>query len=233
MAPYRSRHAGGSRATAETSRSGSRSGIESQIPDESVSSSGGNSKRSSVWDRRRRRLEKQQQQQEDVDAGIDRGESSQSRHKGRSKQKEQEIEEELDPYDSDPGESYRDHCMKMNGFGTKSCLTMPGFIQKRIGRGEEETTVMTEPPSPMQSDMGDLFGPMPSSLPPSMMQVRYSLRSSITDGSEKQPSGPSMMDRRELRPNNVNLNVSHWSDTGGRPYMEDRYVVARLFLANQ
>jgi hypothetical protein len=194
--------------------------MESQIQDESVSSSGGNSKRSSVWDRRRRRLEKQQQ--EEAAAGIDRGEPSQSRNRGRNKQKEQEIEEELDPYDSDPGESYRDHCMKMNGFGTKSCLTMPGFIQKRIGNREEETTVMTEPPSPMQSDMGDLFGPMPSSLPPSMMQVRYSLRSSITDGSEKQPSGPSVMERRELRPNNVNLNVSHWSDTGGRPYMEDR-----------
>ena len=173
----------------------------------------------------------EKQQQEEADAGIDRGESSQSRYRGRSsKKKEQDLEEELDPYDSDPGESYRDHCMKMNGFGTKSCLTMPGFIQKRIGRGEEETTAMTEPPSPMQSDMGDLFGPMPSSLPPSMMQVRYSLRSSITDGSEKQPSGPSVMERRELRPNNVNLNVSHWSETGGRPYMEDRYVIARLSL---
>jgi hypothetical protein len=225
MAPHRSRYSGGSRATAETSRSE----IESQFQDESVSSSGGNSKRSSVWDRRRRRLEKQQQ--EEADAGIDRGDPSQSRHRGRGKQKEQEFdEEELDPYDSDPGESYRDHCMKMNGFGTKSCLTMPRFVQKRIGRGEEETTVMTAPPSPMQSDMGDLFGPVPSSLPPSMMQVRYSLRSSITDGSEKQPSGPSVMERRELRPNNVNLNVSHWSDTGGRPYMEDRYVIARISL---
>jgi hypothetical protein len=54
--------------------------------------------------------------------------------------------------------------------------------------------------------------------------VRYSLRSSITDGSEKQPMGPTVMERRELRPNNVQMNVSHWSDTGGRPYMEDRCV---------
>jgi hypothetical protein len=238
MAPHRSRgHTGGSRTADTSSRSSrttpmgsaetsSRSEIDSETPDESVTSS--NSKqRSSVWDRRRRRLDKKQSSPSG-DAGVDAGESSQSRNRGRSKQKEQELEEELDPYDSDPGESYRDHCMKVNGFGTKSC--MPNFIQKRISRGDEETTVMTTPPSPMQSEMGDLFGPVPASLPPSMMQVRYSLRSSITDGSEKQPSGPSVMERRELRPNNVKLNVSHWSDTGGRPYMEDRYVIAKLSL---
>ena len=33
-----------------------------------------------------------------------------------------------------------------------------------------------------------------------------------------------MMERRELRPNNIHINVSHWSDFGGRNYMEDRYV---------
>jgi hypothetical protein len=78
----------------------------------------------------------------------------------------------------------------------------------------------------MTSEMGDaptgVAGQTPSSLPNNLKRVRYSLRSSITDGSEKQPTGPSVMERRELRPNNVHLNVSHWSDEGGRPYMEDR-----------
>jgi hypothetical protein len=38
------------------------------------------------------------------------------------------------------------------------------------------------------------------------------------------------MERRELRPNNVRMNVSHWSDEGGRPYMEDRYVRYAFYL---
>jgi hypothetical protein len=206
--------------SAETS---SRSEIELQNPEESVSSSN----RSSVWDRRRRRIDRKQSSQSEGE-GTDKDAGGKSRSRRSNSKPKEQIEEDLDPYDSDPGESYRDHCMKMKGFSTKSCLPIPGFIQKRIARGEEETTVMTAPPSPMQSEMGDLFGPVPASLPPSMLQVRYSLRSSITDGSEKQPVGPSVMERRELRPNNVNLNVSHWSDTGGRPYMEDRYVTLSL-----
>jgi len=83
--------------------------------------------------------------------------------------------------------------------------------------------VLTAPPSPLQSEMGDL-GQAPASLPPSLTRVRYSLRSSITDGAEPQPLGPTVMERRDLRPNNVQMNVSHWSEEGGRPYMEDRYV---------
>jgi hypothetical protein len=131
-------------------------------------------------------------------------------------------DEELDPYDSDPGQSYRQHCMALSGLGTKTCLGVPTmFKNKRLLPGEGET-VLTAPPSPMASEMGDLFGTLPASLPPNAHRVRYSLRSSITDGSEKQPTGPSVMERRDLRPNGVHLNVSHWSDMGGRPYMEDR-----------
>ena len=195
-----------------------------QETEESVDES--NVKRSSVWDRRRRRLQKNKSSGTDVDKELGEMKSGRSSsRRGNNKAKQiVDDDEDHDPYDSDPGESYRDHCMKFKGIGSKSCLPVPGFIQKRLSRGEEGT-VMTAPPSPMQSEMGDLFGPMPSSLPPHMMQVRYSLRSSITGGSEKQPSGPSVMERRELRPNNVHLNVSHWSDLGGRPYMEDRYVL--------
>lgn len=171
--------------------------------------------RSMMWDRRRKRLEKKK----DVD-DKDLGELK--KNQNRSQSRHAIDDEDLDPYDSDPGESYREHCMKINGIGAKSCLPVPIFLKnKRLLAGEGET-VLTAPPSPLQSEMGDLFGQIPASLPPNMQRVRYSLRSSITDGSEKQPTGPTVMERRELRPNNIHLNVSHWSDTGGRPYMEDR-----------
>lgn len=208
------------------------------------------SRRSSMWDRRRRRLEKKSK----VDnASYDPKGGSSRRNNGRSgntnsttttnsrQQFDDDFDDidddaDLDPYDSDPGESYRQHCMKMNGIGTKTCLGVPLFLKSNnnnkknrsimggAGQGPESETVLTAPPSPMTSEMGDLFGQTPASLPANLQRVRYSLRSSITDGSEKQPVGPTVMDRRELRPNNVQINVSHWSDTGGRPYMEDRYV---------
>jgi hypothetical protein len=161
-----------------------------------------------MWDRRRRRLEKKRNSDKQL------GEAKRSG-------KIDYEDEDYDPYDSDPGESYRQHCMRLSGVSTKSCLSVPKFMIK------SNDTVLTAPPSPMHSEMGDLFGSVPASLPPNISRVRYSLRSSITDGSEKQPAGPSVMERRELRPNNVSLNVSHWSETGGRPYMEDRYVYSR------
>mmetsp|Transcript_29345 Transcript_29345/g.44421 ORF Transcript_29345/g.44421 Transcript_29345/m.44421 type:complete len:505 (+) Transcript_29345:174-1688(+) len=139
------------------------------------------------------------------------------------------FDDEMDPYDSDPGESYRAHCMKVQGLGTKSCLRMPPFLKS--GKKDEsfEThdigSSSTSPPSPIGSESEDLLNQTPNSLPDEMTRVRYSLRSSIGDGSTKQPTGPSIMDRRELRPNGVALNVSHWSDTGSRAYMEDRYAI--------
>lgn len=179
-------------------------------------------KRGAVWERRRRRLDKKNRlESEDKELG-EMKKSSPSSSRRRSQSRQDHDDEDLDPYDSDPGESYRQHCMKMNGIGSKSCLVMPNFLKKRSLPGGEGETVLTAPPSPMASEMGDLFGQIPASLPPNVQRVRYSLRSSVTDGSEKQPMGPSVMERRELRPNNVHLNVSHWSDTGGRPYMEDR-----------
>ena len=174
--------------------------------------------RPSAWERRRRRLQKKK-----VDASE------------RKKAPEAATTTTgIDPYESDPGESYREHCLKFKGVGTKSCLGIPKFLlagsnKTRSSSAEESSTVLTAPPSPLASDMGDLFGAVPASLPSNMTRVRYSLRSSITDGSEKQPVGPSVMERRDLRPNNVHLNVSHWSDEGGRPYMEDRYVIC-VFL---
>ena len=164
--------------------------------------------RSKIWERRRRRLANKK--------------NDENSDKNRRRQSASLPEEELDPYESDPGESYREHCMKFKGIGTRSCLTMPKFLRK--AETNDEPSVLTAPPSPLPSEMGDLFGQVPASLPSNLTRVRYSLRSSITDGSEKQPMGPSVMERRELRPNGVHLNVSHWSDEGGRAYMEDRYV---------
>jgi len=106
----------------------------------------------------------------------------------------------------------------------------------------DDKTSATSPPSPMVSEHDGVSSPLnrndplntsrdssqnqasrPASLPRDLARVRYSLRTSIGDGTVAQPGGSaSMMERRELRPNNVHINVSHWSDFGGRNYMEDR-----------
>ena len=193
MAPsFRRAYSGG--RTAPLNRS------ESETVESSVASS--NAKRS-MFERRRRRKDKKIEPK-------------------NTKKFEDPDDEDLDPYDSDPGESYREHVARTNGISNKSCISVPRFL--RNGKKVEDVTVMTAPPSPMTSEMGDIFGQIPASLPSNLTRVRYSLRSSITDGSENQPSGPSVMERRELRPNNIHINVSHWSMAGGRPYMEDRYV---------
>lgn len=205
---------------------------------------------SSMWEQRRRR--KDVRSVEDHSPSADLTSSKEPRKsRARSKQRKSdeidnnEDEDDIDPYDSDPGESYRQHCMKVGiGTGSRSCMGVPNFFQPRkssvlrnsrdrgydsnnrrgAGDDAEEDTVLTSPPSPLASDMGDPYGQLPPSLPRRAPMVRYSLRSAITDGAERQPMGPSVMERRDLRPNGVHLNISHWSDAGGRAYMEDRYV---------
>lgn len=184
-------------------------------------------------ERRRRRFRKQKVNNSDEQDGTTTPPSTKKKNK-RKEKKSSLPDEEYDPYDSDPGESYRQHCLRVDGMGTRSCLKIPTFLKSNNDKslsstatGESETE-MTSPPSPMASELGDVLGQTPASLPTDMTRVRYSLRSSITDGAEKQPSGPSVMERRELRPNNVHINVSHWSDSGARHYMEDRYVVEDL-----
>lgn len=145
----------------------------------------------------------------------------------QKEKKKQLVEEDADPYDSDPGESYRAHCMRIQGLNTKTCLAVPTFFRNKDLEGD---TVMTEPPSPFSSELEDVLNQTPRSLPSNHV-VRYSLRTSIGDGSAKQPTGASLMDRRELRPNNVQINVSHWSATGARPYMEDRYVLPAILCS--
>lgn len=187
-----------------------------------------------AWERRRRRFEKLKADEAGgmAPSNVSETASTDSSRKGSQglwrssgRSKKQDIDDDIDPYDSDPGESYREHCARAKpSLGTKSCLPVPQFFLKSqsINLREEESD-RTAPPSPMTSEMGDgLLGHTPASLPPNNRRVRYSLRSTITDGSEKQSSGPQVMERRDLRPNKIQLNVSHWSDEGGRPYMEDR-----------
>jgi hypothetical protein len=178
----------------------------------------------SVFDRRRRRMKATESKGLLKDGNdMDKDEKRRSRQRLKSKVSKPEFDDDdVDPYDSDPGQSYREHCMNMKGMSTRTCMPVPTFLRSPKIKAEESETVLTAPPSPMASEMGDIFGQVPASLPTTLSRVRYSLRSSITDGAEKQPSGPSVMDRRELRPNDVHINVSHWSDAGGRPYMEDR-----------
>ena len=183
-------------------------------------------RKGSMFERRRRRKNKVDADNRSNDSPDDAPQqlsnSAMSRERRRQMRRQKKAEDEVDPYDSDPGESYREHCKQARGFSTKSCLAVPKFLNKTGLR--EEQSVLTAPPSPLQSEMGDL-GQAPASLPSSLTRVRYSLRSSITDGAEPQPQGPTVMERRDLRPNNVLLNVSHWSGEGGRPYMEDRCVI--------
>mmetsp|Transcript_44630 Transcript_44630/g.108212 ORF Transcript_44630/g.108212 Transcript_44630/m.108212 type:complete len:578 (-) Transcript_44630:2624-4357(-) len=177
--------------------------------------------------------------------------------RSKSSKKDALPDDEYDPYDSDPGESYREHCDRIKGESSRSCLVMPRFLKQlnngQVGPNSSNndnmfdknaaggTTVATSPPSPLtpMSDIdggdlppGTLFGgvdagSLPASLPRDLARVRYSLRTSVGDGSQPQPqlTSASMMERRELRPNNVHINVSHWSDFGGRNYMEDRYAI--------
>lgn len=152
---------------------------------------------------------------------------SSEKAKQRKKKDKPLFEDEMDPYDSDPGQSYRAHCMQIQGLNTRSCLRMPALLKGSAKASleydaEDNTTESSSPPSPMGSESEDILNQTPASLPPDTSRVRYSLRSAIGDGAAKQPTGPSVMDRRDLRPNGVALNVSHWSDSGSRAYMEDR-----------
>lgn len=156
----------------------------------------------SAWEARRRRRNKQ------------------AVSSNTSRRKDDLPADEYDPYDSDPGESYREHCERIKGNRMRSCLTMPRFLlNSKISN--EVSTEATSPPSPLTSSDLDPEG-APASLPRDLARVRYSLRSAISDGSQAQDPNPSLMDRRDLRPNNIHINVSHWSEFGGRDYMEDR-----------
>jgi len=240
----------------------------------------------SAWDARKRRSSKTNQNahnfQSSSDHGNDhvsRGEDSSTNRSGSrrpslsstSRSTKKELpDDKHDPYDSDPGESYRDHCERIQGERTRSCLAMPRFLKdgkfmNKLNQGAtvgnsslkvevmnndehglaDDKTSATSPPSPMVSEHDGVSSPLnrndplntsrdssqnqasrPASLPRDLARVRYSLRTSIGDGTVAQPGGSaSMMERRELRPNNVHINVSHWSDFGGRNYMEDRYAI--------
>ena len=176
----------------------------------------------SAWEARRRRISRVK--------GTETGKTTSGKTNGRSK--DLPIDE-YDPYDSDPGESYREHCDRIKGERTRSCLAMPRFLQNKVSNAPD--TEATSPPSPLDGSSEEALsrGQAPTSLPSDLARVRYSLRTSISDGSQAQPSAAHLMERRDLRPNNVHINVSHWSDFGGRNYMEDRYVSGTVFLSNK
>ena len=223
-----------------------------------------NKERAAAWEARRRRKAAMQNGNKGSSAtsrDLQRQKSASTRNNNNNNKKKPLPGEEYDPYDSDPGESYREHCERIKGDRTRSCLVMPRFLKDMnnnnnssngdkdvISRGlfggksnaaVSPNTVATEPPSPLTSEMDDMSptanalfqhhypNGLPASLPRDLARVRYSLRTSIGDGSERQPAlaATHLMERRELRPNNIHINVSHWSDFGGRNYMEDRYVI--------
>ena len=286
----------------------------------------------SAWESRkqRRKVKKEDDsealQDNTTTTNSDRSSQRRTRKTSSSKKKKERNlpDEEYDPYDSDPGESYREHCERIQGNSTKSCLVLPKFLKERkllspggsqqVGNAaqssrrssiqvkvmnggveqhiphhpnysrqyDEMNSGTTAPPSPFQSELDDLSpqrhpqpqrssaprrrrstargpstpssaassyphqqgtglntsftsdpsGASPASLPHDLARVRYSLRTAIGDGTEIQPGGGSaaMMERRDLRPNQIHINVSHWSDFGGRNYMEDRYVTGQIYI---
>ena len=198
------------------------SGIQSST--RSDSDSDGEPTETRALARRRRRMAKKKTADENKLYEAEAAKGQQSRRRKKKDKNKERNEEEADPYESDPGESYRQHCMRVEGLNTRSCFRMPKLRMSRAGNTalNEAVSRTTSPPSPLNSEMEDLLCQVPPSLPPDMTRVRYSLRSSIGDGSSEQPTGPTIMERRQLRPNGVKLNVSHWSDCGSRPYMEDR-----------
>jgi hypothetical protein len=138
--------------------------------------------------------------------------------KKKNTSKRSPEEEAEDGNESDTGISYRQHCMSTKSLGTKSCMRKPSFMLKNAA--EKGGVQITPSPSSTESEFDEPIGEHPPELPGDVM--RYSFRTAIGDGSEKQVASASVMERRDLRPNNCHLDVGHWSDKGGRGYMEDR-----------
>ena len=105
--------------------------------------------RSDIWERRRRRILNIKKTAVAEQAVLPKTGSADSK-KGEKKIS-LDDDEQYDPYDSDPGESYRQHCMRINGLSTKSCLTLP----RLLGRGNRtigDESVITAPSSPFHSE---------------------------------------------------------------------------------
>ncbi len=167
-----------------------------------------------AWEARRRRKQNLNSSNNNNANNSNNRRDKNTKNNSNNRRKEDLPPDEYDPYDSDPGESYREHCERIKGDRLRSCLTMPRFlVQNKIS----DATEATSPPSPLED-----VARAPPSLPKDLARVRYSLRTSISDGGQAQVAAPNLMERRDLRPNNVHINVSHWSDFGGRNYMEDR-----------
>ena len=105
--------------------------------------------------------------------------------------------------------------------------TKPLFAERILQSDSFFDDNHNSPPSPDLAYVDELersfdTDVVPASLDAGAIGLKYSLRTSIGDGAKTQPNGPSVMERRELRPNGCHLNVSHWSEENMRRYMEDR-----------
>ena len=127
-----------------------------------------------------------------------------------------------DPYESDPGESYRDHCERMEAESfprTKSCLPIPKFLNNPKHKRKSKLEQMRKNSPLFEEEMDHADNLNPLSLPKDLQHLKYSEQSEIGDGSVPQDWEETS---RPLRPNRTHINVSHWSDFGKRGYMEDR-----------
>lgn len=134
-----------------------------------------------------------------------------------------------DPYESDPGESYRDHCERLEAESfpqtSRSCLTLPRFFTNHAKRKKAKPlptkNLFFEGGSDDDDDRNFYYPDNlnPQSLPKDLQFLKYSDQSEIGDGSQPQDWS---VETPSLRPNRTHLNMSHWSDFGKRDYMEDR-----------
>lgn len=184
----------------------------------------------SAWQaRRKRKLEKRRKEQEELQREQQRQQQQEQNYNSKPSpaspraskaSKSPDTPETVpddefnDPYESDPGESYRDHCERMEADAfpkSKSCLPIPKFLTnpKYKRKSKPEPIIEQEQDTALH----------PQSLPLELQQLKYSEQSEIGDGSQAQDWEARS---RSLRPNKTHINISHWSDFGKRDYMEDR-----------
>eukprot|EP00554_Chaetoceros_debilis_P011518 CAMPEP_0194105928 /NCGR_PEP_ID=MMETSP0150-20130528/6041_1 /TAXON_ID=122233 /ORGANISM="Chaetoceros debilis, Strain MM31A-1" /LENGTH=596 /DNA_ID=CAMNT_0038793933 /DNA_START=324 /DNA_END=2111 /DNA_ORIENTATION=- len=107
--------------------------------------------------------------------------------------------------------------------------------QKKFGREIQNITIATTGSSsatePLSDDEDELFWNelgSPSHVERKDLTARYSLRSEIGNGSKIQAPPLIEIAKRTLRPNDIHLDASFWTEKNRRAYMEDRIVLDHL-----
>jgi len=128
--------------------------------------------------------------------------------------------------DGGPADSDYDSDRDTSAFSSKRCMSLLKSARRKRKGGKGSHAIDDLAMSPLAAEIEELF--VPISISSEQAGVKYSLRSAVGDGSQKQSDARSVMDRRELKPNGSHLHVGHWAEEGLRAYMEDRYAIESL-----